>query len=65
MISTFDPIERSERAYALMETIRMIVTQALVPKATGGRIGVREWMLFNNETREKTARHGTIRNGVR
>lgn len=53
MISTFDPIERSERAYALMETIRMIVTQALVPKVSGGRMGVREWMLFNSELREK------------
>ncbi len=53
MISAFDKSERSERAYALMETLRMIVTQALVPKKGGGRIGVREWMIFPDEVREK------------
>lgn len=53
MVSTFDPSERSERAYALMETIRLIVTQALVPRVGGGRKGVREWMYFPDEVREK------------
>lgn len=53
MVSTFGPEERSERAYALMETIRMICTQALVPKVNGGRMGVREWMKFPDEVREK------------
>lgn len=53
MISAFDIKERSERAYALMETLRMIVTQALVPKKGGGRLGVREWMKFPDEVREK------------
>lgn len=49
MVATFDANERSERAYALMETLRMIVTQALVPKVGGGRLGVREWMKFPDE----------------
>jgi len=53
MISAFEKEERSERAYALMETVRMIVTQALVPKVGGGRLGVREWMVFPDEVREK------------
>ncbi len=53
MISAFENEERAERAYALMETMRMIVTQALVPKINGGRIGVREWMVFPDEVREK------------
>lgn len=53
MISAFEKEERSERAYALMETLRMIVTQALVPKISGGRLGVREWMVFPDEVREK------------
>ncbi len=53
MITAFDSSERSERAYALMETLRMIVTQALVPKKGGGRLGVREWMRFPDEIREK------------
>ena len=53
MISSFETNERGERAYALMETIRMIVTQSLAPKITGGRIGVREWMVFTDDFREK------------
>lgn len=53
MITIFEPNERSERAYALMETLRMIVTQQLVPKKNGGRMGVREWMRFPDEVREK------------
>ena len=53
MVATFEPNERSERAYAMMETMRLVVTQALVPKASGGRIGVREWMRFSDEVRDK------------
>lgn len=53
MVATFDPSERSERAYALMETIRLVVTQTLVPKTTGGRMGIREWMRFTDEVRDK------------
>ncbi len=53
MVASFDPNERSERAYALMETVRMVVTQTLVPKTTGGRMGIREWMLFTDEVRDK------------
>ena len=53
MISSFEKEERGERAYALMETLRMIVTQALVPKIEGGRMGIREWMVFPDEVREK------------
>lgn len=53
MVSTFEPGERSERAYALMETIRMIVTQILVPKVGGGRAGLREWLVFDDDMRER------------
>lgn len=53
MLSTYDMAEREERAIALMETLRLIVTQALVPRVGGGRIGVREWMKFPDEIREK------------
>lgn len=53
MVATFDPSERSERAYALMETMRLVVTQTLVPKVGGGRLGVREWMVFSDEVRDK------------
>lgn len=52
MVSTFEPSERSERAYSLMETIRLIVTQTLVPKIGGGRVALREYMAFTEEIRE-------------
>ncbi len=53
MISSFDKEERTERAYALMETLRLIVTQALAPRVGGGRVGMREWMTFPTDIREK------------
>ena len=53
MMSVFEPSERSERAYALMETLRLIVSQALVPKVGGGRVAVREWMPFDDDIRER------------
>lgn len=53
MVSTFEPSERSERAYSLMETVRLIVTQTLVPKIGGGRVALREYMPFSEEIRER------------
>lgn len=53
MVSTFEPSERSERAYSLMETLRLIVTQTLVPKIGGGRVALREYMEFDEEVRER------------
>ncbi|MBV8060790.1 MAG: Flp pilus assembly complex ATPase component TadA [Alphaproteobacteria bacterium] len=53
MISVFDPAERTERAFAMMETMRMIVTQALLPKVGGGRIGLREYLVFDEQVREQ------------
>lgn len=53
MVSVFEPSERTERSYALIETLRMIVTQALVPKVGGGRIGLREYMVFDDNVREQ------------
>lgn len=53
MLSAFEMSEREERAIALMETLRLIVTQALVSRVGGGRYGVREWMRFPEEVREK------------
>ncbi len=53
MLSTYDMNEREERAVAMIETLRLVVTQALVPRIGGGRCGVREWMKFPDEVREK------------
>lgn len=53
MVSVFEPAERTERAFALMETLRMVITQALVPKVGGGRIGLREFLVFEDNVREQ------------
>jgi defect-in-organelle-trafficking protein DotB len=53
MVATFEPSERTERAFALMETVRLIVTQTLVPKIGGGRHAMREYMPFTDEVRER------------
>ncbi len=52
MVSVFDSAERTERAFSLMETLRLIVTQTLVPKIGGGRIPIKEYMPFTEEIRE-------------
>ncbi len=52
IVSVFEPAERTERAFALVETLRMIVTQALVPKVGGGRVGLREYLVFDDQVRE-------------
>ncbi len=52
MVSSFDGSERTERAFSLMETMRLIVTQTLVPKIGGGRQALREYMAFTEEVRE-------------
>lgn len=53
MVAAFEPGERLERSYSLMETLRMIITQILVPKIGGGRVGLREWLVFDEDLREK------------
>lgn len=52
IVSVFEPSERTERAFAMIETLRMVVTQALVPKVGGGRVGLREYMVFDEVVRE-------------
>ncbi len=53
MVVAFDHSERNERAYSLMESMRLIVTQTLLPRIGGGRVGLREWLVFDDELREK------------
>ncbi len=53
MIGVFEPNERGERALALMEALRLIVTQALVPRVGGGRVAIREFLPFDDSMREQ------------
>lgn len=52
MTSVYDGEERDERAYSLMETLRMIVTQSLVRTVDNKRVAIREWLVFTQEIRE-------------
>ncbi len=52
MVSVFEPAERVERAFAMMEALRMVVTQALLPKIGGGRLALREYLVFDENVRE-------------
>ncbi|MBY0428072.1 MAG: Flp pilus assembly complex ATPase component TadA [Alphaproteobacteria bacterium] len=52
LVSVFDSGERLERAYALIESTRLIVTQALVPRVGGGRVALREYLIFDEHIRE-------------
>lgn len=47
--------EASRRAMAvdIMESLRMCVTQLLVPKIGGGKVGIREFMVFGPKVRDR------------
>jgi defect in organelle trafficking protein DotB len=53
MTSVYGGEERDERAYSLMETLRMIVTQSLLKTVDGKRVAIREWLVFTQDIREK------------
>lgn len=52
MISTFPAEERHGRALDILETMRMVVWQKLVPSTDGKRISLREYLVFNEEIRD-------------
>lgn len=51
MVMTFSPSERAEQSLNLMEAMQMIVSQTLVPKIGGGRIALREYLVFTDQIR--------------
>lgn len=50
MLSEFEH-DRKARAIDIMNVLRMIVTQQLVSRVEGGKVSVREYMIFDAETR--------------
>jgi defect-in-organelle-trafficking protein DotB len=48
MIGVFGPSERSQMAAALTSALRVIVQQRLYPQITGGRLAVREFLVFDS-----------------
>lgn len=52
MISTFPAEERHGRALDILETIRLVIWQKLVPSVDGKRIALREFLPFDEEVRD-------------
>lgn len=51
-VNMFDPSVRNQMSIDIMEQLRVICTQRLVPRVGGGRVAVREFMVFGEEIRE-------------
>jgi defect-in-organelle-trafficking protein DotB len=53
MIATFPAEERNGRALDILETLRMVVWQKLVPSTDGQRVALREYLVLNDQIRDK------------
>ncbi len=67
MVTIFPFAERDTRLFDLIESVKVIVWQALVPSVTGKRIALREYLVFNDEVRDKLlkAKSETIVSSIR
>ncbi len=52
MISTFPANERHGRALDILETLRMVIWQKLVPTVDLKRVALREYLIFDEEVRD-------------
>lgn len=55
-VNMFPENVRQQMAIDIMEQLRLICVQQLIPKIGGGRIAIREFMVFGEEVREKFLR---------
>jgi defect in organelle trafficking protein DotB len=53
LVGTFPQEERYGRTIDIIETIRLIIWQQLVPTVDGKRIALREYLIFDEEVRDK------------
>jgi defect-in-organelle-trafficking protein DotB len=51
-VNMFDASVRQQMSIDIMEQLRLICTQRLIPRVGGGRVAVREFMVFGEEIRE-------------
>jgi defect-in-organelle-trafficking protein DotB len=58
-VNMFPANVRQQMAIDIMEQLRLICVQQLIPKIGGGRIAIREFMVFGEEVREKFLREET------
>ena len=52
LVGTFPAEERHGRTLDIIETMRLIIWQRLVPTVDGGRVALREYMVFDEEVRD-------------
>ncbi len=53
LVTTFPADERHGRTIDLLETMRLVVWQKLVPSVDGKRVALREYLVFNEEVRDQ------------
>ena len=52
LVGTFPAEERNGRTLDILETMRLIIWQRLVPTVDGGRVALREYLIFDEEIRD-------------
>jgi len=52
LVTTFPSDERQGRTIDIIETIRLVISQRLVPTVDGKRVALREYLVFNEEIRD-------------
>ncbi len=52
LVGTFPSEERHGRAIDIIETIRLVISQKLVPTVDGRRVALREYLIFSEEVRD-------------
>ena len=57
MSAVFPAEERQGRAIDLMESLRMVITQALLRTVDGNRVATREYLVFDEEVRDRMLQH--------
>ncbi len=52
LVITFPPEERQGRTIDILETVRLVISQRLVPTVDGKRVALREYLIFNEKIRD-------------
>ena len=55
-VQPFDGPEQAAMAVDIMQSLRLVVTQLLYPRASGGKVALREYMVFDAGTRAQFLR---------
>lgn len=53
LVGTFPSEERHGRSIDIIETIRLVISQKLVPTVDGKRVALREYLIFNEDVRDE------------